>query len=763
MYKTLLRLIVLFCSGLFCDALLAQTVAQTPDVLRPTHEEVAFRPTHEEMVVRYRRQARIDSITRNVVFKTTVHAHWLPGGRHFWYCNVLKDSVKEFVYVDALKGTKVTKSAGPGPIGLESGLASAFSSGGLHTWNRNQNFQTGLVSPDKQWEAFIKEGNVFVRPIGQEKSMQFTTDGTTELPYGRLAWAPDSKYLVGYHIHPVKDSAVYYILTSIPGTTRGQLRSHPYKQPGDPFTTDTMFLFTLAQSPGQSLAQSPGQSLAQSPGQSPGQWSAVKVNTGVIDFMGTPELHWITGNPSLFTYEKVDRGHQRFRVIEVNAATAQTHTILDEKTTTFIYESRLFTSYPPGANLLFYTSEKDGWRHIYRVDLLTGREQQVTKGNWVVREIDSLDMVKREIWFRASGRNADEDPYLLHYYRIGMDGQHLQDLTPETGNHSIVFSPDKTYFIDTYSQVNVPPVIKLRRSEDGKEIILLETADLSLYNRTGVHPPVVFTAKGRDGLTDIWGIADFPSDFDPAKKYPVLENIYAGPQDAFVPKSFTPYSEMQSMAELGFIVVMIDGMGTANRSKAFHDVCWKNLADAGLPDRILWIKALAGKYPSVDLDRVGLYGTSAGGQNTVTALLFHPEFYKAGVASCGCQDNRVDKQWWNEQWMGYPVGPHYAEQSNVINAYKLQGSLMLIVGEADNNVPPESTYRVADALIKAGKNFDFLPMPGMDHTDGGPYGRLRKRDFFVLHLLGVRPPDRNSGELIAGSNTGRERWDFGND
>ncbi|HVV05550.1 MAG TPA: prolyl oligopeptidase family serine peptidase, partial [Puia sp.] len=336
----------------------------------------------------------------------------------------------------------------------------------------------------------------------------------------------------------------------------------------------------------------------------------------------------------------------------------------------------------------------------------------------------------------------------------------LVSLTPDKGNHNITFSPDGKYFIDTYSQVNVPPVTKLRRSADGREIALLEQTDLSYYRTIGVSPPEVFVAKGRDGVTDIWGIVSRPSDFDPAKKYPVLENIYAGPHDSFVPKSFVPYSEMQSLAELGFIVVMIDGMGTANRSKAFHDVCWQNLADAGFPDRILWIKALAKKYPYVDTERVGIYGTSAGGQNSVAALLFHPEFYKACVAACGCHDNRVDKQWWNEQWMGYPVGPQYEQQSNVTNAARLQGNLFLIVGEADTNVPPESTYRVADALIRAGKDFDFLAVPGMDHSDGGSYGRIKKRNFFVKHLMGVEPPDINSGELPAKKEIGRERWSF---
>jgi dipeptidyl aminopeptidase/acylaminoacyl peptidase len=421
---------------------------------------------------------------------------------------------------------------------------------------------------------------------------------------------------------------------------------------------------------------------------------------------------------------------------------------VDEQTVTFIYEQRIFTYYLPETNEILWTSEKDGWRHIYLVNSLTGViKKQVTKGEWVVKDIDSVDAKKREIWFRANGMNEGEDPYYTHYYRIGFDGKNLLSLTPEPGNHFVSFSPDKKYYTDTYSQINIPPVAELKRTSDGKKILELERADISAYLATGIKLPEPFHTKGRDGVTDIWGVVFRPSNFDETKRYPVIENIYAGPQDAFVPKSFVTYGEMQSKAELGFIVVQIDGMGTANRSKAFHDVCWKNLADAGFADRIIWIKALAAKYPYVDDTRVGLYGTSAGGQNSLGGLLFHPEFYKAAVSSCGCHDNRVDKQWWNEQWMGYPVGKHYEEQSNVTNAGKLQGELLLIVGEADTNVPPESTYRVADALIKAGKNFEFLAIPGMGHSDGGAYGRVKKRDFFVKSLLGVDPPQRNTNEL----------------
>ncbi len=268
----------------------------------------------------------------------------------------------------------------------------------------------------------------------------------------------------------------------------------------------------------------------------------------------------------------------------------------------------------------------------------------------------------------------------------------------------------------------------------------LETADVTAIGKTGWRPPERFAAKARDGRTDIYGIIHKPSNFDPLKRYPVIENIYAGPHGSHVPKAFAAHHSSQEMAELGFIVVQIDGMGTSNRSKAFHDVCWKNLADAGLPDRILWMKAAAVARPYMDLSRVGIYGGSAGGQSALGALLDHGDFYKAAVADCGCHDNRMDKVWWNELWMGWPVGPEYAEQSNVTRAAKLKGKLLLIVGEMDTNVDPASTMQVVNALINADKDFELLVVPGGGHGIGeSPYGRRRRQDFFVRNLLGVEP------------------------
>jgi dipeptidyl aminopeptidase/acylaminoacyl peptidase len=285
--------------------------------------------------------------------------------------------------------------------------------------------------------------------------------------------------------------------------------------------------------------------------------------------------------------------------------------------------------------------------------------------------------------------------------------------------------------------------MELHRTSNQKAILEVERSDMQDLIRSGWAAPETFVAKGRDGKTDIWGVLYRPRNLDPSRKYPVIENIYTGPQGSWVPKHFSVYDAMQSLAELGFIVAQVDGMGTNNRSKAFHDVCWKNLGDGGFPDRILWHKAVAAKYSYYDISRVGIYGTSAGGQSAMGALLFYPEFYKVAVSNSGCHDNRLDKLSWNEQWMGYPVGPEYAAASNVENAHKLQGKLLLVAGELDTNVDPSSTLRVVNALVRASKVFDFLYVPGGGHGAGGEYVDHKRNDFFVHSLLGVEPTDWN--------------------
>jgi len=345
--------------------------------------------------------------------------------------------------------------------------------------------------------------------------------------------------------------------------------------------------------------------------------------------------------------------------------------------------------------------------------------------------------------FRADVNDGKEIIWMSE--RDGWSHLYLYD--GETG-----WSPNRTYYVDTYSRVDTPPVSELHRANDRSLVATLERADAADLLATGWRAPEVFTAKGRDAATDIWGIIIRPTNFDPARKYPVIETIYAGPHGSFVPKTFNSETgaawlvstmDMQALSELGFIVVQIDGMGTANRSKAFHNVAWKNLADGGFEDRIRWHKAVAAKYPYYDITRVGIYGTSAGGQESLAALLFHPEFYKAAASSAGCHDNRMDKIWWNEQWMSYPIGPQYAASSNTEHAARLKGDLMLLVGELDTNVDPASTMQVVNQLVKANKDFELVVIPGADHTNGGAYGDHKRFDFFVRHLQHREPPAWN--------------------
>ena len=368
-------------------------------------------------------------------------------------------------------------------------------------------------------------------------------------------------------------------------------------------------------------------------------------------------------------------------------------------------------------------------------------KNQITKGDWAVRAVVHVDEEARQIVFSANGMYPGKDPYFVHYYRINFDGTGLTPLTTVDANHAVSFSPDRQFYVDTYSRGDLAPIAELHKTADASLVMDVQKADISELVKAGWNAPEVFAAKGRDGTTDIWGVIYRPTNFNPAKKYPVIENIYAGPQGAFVPKSFAAYNAMQAQAEIGFIVVQIDGMGTNYRSKAFHDVAWRDLKDAGFPDRILWHKAVAATYPSYDITRVGLYGTSAGGQNSLGALLFHGDFYKVAVSASGCHDNRMDKMWWNEQWMGWPIGEQYSASSNVDNAWRLQGKVLLVVGEMDHNVDPSSTMQVVNQLIKHNKDFDLLVVPGMDHGSGGAFGEHKRYDFFTRNLLAVAPPD----------------------
>ena len=581
-----------------------------------------------------------------------------------------------------------------------------------------QSRRIGDESPDGKWTAFVKDDNVYIRSKDDDTEIQLSQDGSSTNSYRMPQWAPDSESIIAWRCEPGDHKEVYLIETSPPGGGRALLHSRPYDLPGDKFDAFELNIFNISDK------------------------RQIKPELERID-LDSPHPRW-NKDGYHFTYEKVDRGHQRFRVIEVNTHDGSSHNIIDEKSETFIWTAHTENldlsrvNYLDETDEIIYVSEMDGWRHLYLIDAGTGKiKNKITDGQWLVRGVQDIDKENRQIWFSAGSFYPDQDPYFVHYFRVNFDGTGLVALTEANGNHSIQYSPDKEYIIDTYSRVDMAPVHELRRTSDGRLVFEFEKADIGELIAEGWEAPEVFVAKGRDGETDIWGIISRPNDLELNKKYPVIEDIYAGPQSAFTPKSFSAYDRYKSLNDLGFIVVKMDGMGTANRSKAFHDVCWKNLKDAGFPDRILWHQAAAKKYSYYDIDRVGVYGVSAGAQSAAGAVLFHPEFYKVAAAFCGCHDNRMDKASWNEQWMGYPVGPQYSECSNIDNAYRLQGKLFLMVGEMDNNVPPESTMRFVDALIKAEKDFELLVIPGGGHGMGSSYGQRRMEDFFIRHLLNV--------------------------
>ena len=462
------------------------------------------------------------------------------------------------------------------------------------------------------------------------------------------------------------------------------------------------------------------------------------------------ELHSLRWNKDskAATFEFNERGHQHYRVLELNAETGAMRTVIEESSNTFVNYSRQFRHHTADDSEIIWMSERDNYNHLYLYDKATGKvKNQITKGDWYVRSVLKVDDQARRIWFQASGVNKDEDPYFIRYYSINYDGSDMRDMTPSKGMHTAYLSNDNKYIVDVASTVADAPVAVLRNAETGELVMDLEKADISEIVANGWKAPEVFVAKGRDGKTDMWGIIIRPTNFDPSKKYPILEYIYSGPGDHYVPKSFFSFNRyMSAIAELGFIVVQVDCMGTSYRSKEFEEVCYKNLKDAGIPDRKLWIKAAAEKYPYMDIDRVGIFGCSAGGQESTTAVLFHPEFYKCAYSACGCHDNRMDKIWWNEQWLGYPIGDQYKEGSNVENAHLLTRPLMLMVGELDDNVDPASTMQVVDALIKANKDFELVVMPGVAHSMGEAYGEHKRYDFFVRNLIGVNPPAWSSFE-----------------
>jgi dipeptidyl aminopeptidase/acylaminoacyl peptidase len=584
---------------------------------------------------------------------------------------------------------------------------------------RKAKFSDDQASPDAKWRVEFKNNNVELAEVAAGNKTELTHDGSAEKPYrGAVAWSPDSQSCVVQRVTEVPRHIVTLVESSPHDQLQPKVLTYDYFKPGDELPRVQPILIRVADKKVFAITNE----------LFPNNFTP----DGGLDFRWSPR-----GDEFYFDYNQ--RGHQLYRILAVNATNGAVRTVVEERSKTFIdYETKTWREWLDDSGELIWMSERDGWAQLYLYDIASGVvKNQITRGNWVVREVLKVDKEKRQIWFLASGVRAGEDPYDHQLCRVNFDGSGFVQLTQGDGDNAVEFSPDRNYFIAKYSRADLPTVTELHRSDDGKLICELERADDSQLLKAGWTLPERFVAKGRDGETDVYGVIYKPSNFDPQKKYPVVEEVYAGPQDSFVPKKFGREPRQHAIAELGFIVVQADGMGTDNRGKKFHDVCWKNLKDAGFPDRIAWIKAAAKTRPWMDLSRVGIYGGSAGGQSAMRALLDYNDFYKVAVADCGCHDNRMDKIWWNEQWMGWPVDDSYARSSNVDDAYKLQGKLLLMVGELDHNVDPASTMQVVNALEKAGKDFDFVVVTGSDHGAAEtPYGSRRRMDFLVRNLIG---------------------------
>jgi dipeptidyl-peptidase-4 len=583
------------------------------------------------------------------------------------------------------------------------------------------------ASPDGRWIAFCKDHNVRLRDRRNGKEMPISTDGREGDGYNDAAgcgWSPGSESFLVIRTADGGDRLSHWVQSSPTDQLQPKLESLSYPLPSDQRISCQPHLFSTTgkEIPIVGLHAKDAESM----------WSQT----------------W-NSDPPTFGLYYIQRGHQVAQVLTINATNGQAKLVVNETSKTFLDTRVPFWRANPATHELVWLSERDGWNHFYRYDTQKAQlSNQVGKGEWAVEpwddKWDQVDWKDNWVFFRARGIDPSQDPYYLHYCRATLDGNEFYDLTPGDGMHEVQDSPDGRFYIDTCSRVDMPPVTVLRRYSDQSVVCPLEKGDAGELLATGWRYPERFDAKGRDGVTDIYGVIYRPTNFDPNKKYPVIEDIYTGPQQSSVPKAFTRWNYPMRVAELGFIVVQIDGMGTPGRGKAFHNACWHNLRDCGFADRIAWIKAAAASHPFMDLSRVGLYGGSSGGYAAVRALEDHGDFYKVAVSQDGPHDARLTYSGASEQWMGWPIGPWYAEQANTDPAAvaKINGKLLLIVSELDHTVHPSNTMQLVNALIKANKDFDFLEIPNSEHCDNSQYTYRRREDFLVRNLLGVEPREK---------------------
>lgn len=725
--------------------------------------------------------------TASLVFGDSPTPNWWADDR-FWYRRTTPDG-DEFVIIDPARGTR---SAAFDSARVASALASAtgtsldaghlpltdldFSRGrslasfkvGDRDWQCDLQslkctaqprltttasvFTRGLgldvLSPDKKRAAFIRDFNLWVRDVASGKEKQLTTDGVRDFGYATdnagwirsdrpvILWSPDSKKIATFQQDQRGVGEMYLANTKV---GHPELQSWKYPLPGDSVMTtiqrviidvDSSRLIRFAMPPDQHRSTLCDDLIC-----SEGEW---------VDVEWSPDSNRLA-------FVSVSRDHKRAQLRVADASTGSIRDVLEEVVPTQ-YESgsgnRPNWRYLASSNEVIWFSERDNWGHLYLYDLASGQlKNQITSGSWVVTELLRVDEKNRLLYFLAAGREKGRDPYFTHLYRIGFDGKGLALLTPEDGNHDVSLSPSGRYFVDSYSKPDVPPVTVMRDSE-GKQLATIEKADISRLVAAGWKQPIPITVKARDGSTDLYGLMYKPTNLDTNKRYPIINHIYPGPQGGSVgTRSFAASrGDSQALAELGFIVVEIDGMGNPTRSKKFHDAYYGNMGDNTLPDQIAAMKQLASQYAWIDLDRCGIWGHSGGGFAAADAMFRYPDFFKVGISEAGNHDNRGYEDDWGERYQGLlerksDGTTNYDDQANQNIARNLKGHLLLAHGTMDTNVPPYNTLLVVNELIKANKDFDLILLPNRSHGFGNEAYMVRRRwDYFVRYLLGAEPP-----------------------
>ncbi len=721
--------------------------------------------------------------TNPLVYNGPVRATWLDDGR-FWYRTTTPEG-SEFIIVDPEKGTRTPAfDHGKLAVALSSAAGATYDAHHLpvneielngpvvsftienRRWScdtsewkcasqpaagngRGRGGRLGTpesISPDKKRTVFIRDNNLWTRDIATRRETQLTKDGVKDFGYATdnagwstsdrpiVQWSPDSKKIATFQQDQRGVGDMYLVSTKV---GHPELRAWKYPLPGDETVTTIQRVVIDVLDPNVvRLKMPPDQhrsSLCDDIACRGGEWG---------------DVQW-SADASQIAFVSTSRDHKKEQLRITNAATGEVRDVLEEEASTF-YESgngRINWRYLSASNEIIWFSERDNWGQLYLYDTNGKLKNQITAGEGNVTQLLRVDEKNRVLYFLAVGKEKGRDPYFAHLYRIGFDGKNLKLLTPEDANHDVSLAPSGKFFVDNYSKPDVPSV-SVVRDENGKLISTIERADISKLLATGWKPPAPFTVKARDGVTDLYGLMYKPTNFDAKKKYPIVNHIYPGPQTGSVGgRSFNAgRGDAQSLAELGFVVIELDGMGTPWRSKKFHEAYYGDMGDNTLPDQVAGMKQLAQRYSWIDLDRAGIYGHSGGGYAAADAMFRYPDFFKVGISEAGNHDNREYEDDWGEKWQGLlkknPDGTtNYDNQANQLQAKNLKGHLLLAHGTMDNNVPPYNTLLVVDELIKANKDFDLLLLPNRNHGFGNePYMVRRRWDYFVRYLLGGEPP-----------------------